>query len=201
MRKFSDVIRQVSKDGPPDVVTRAGRPVLRVPNARLFAPADAALTSDGRALLGQVAQGIAGSLSTFELRVVCYTDTDAEGPADAKKDPADPLTHSASWDLTAARATAIARFLHEQPQVPFLNVVVSGRGDSEPVAPNTGENHARNRRVEISVNPLPVPFHSSQPPPANPAADDAGAAANATRRPLPLPRRRRAGRTGRQGQG
>jgi flagellar motor protein MotB len=159
VKKFNEVIRGLGGTTPSDVVERSGRPVLRVPNAQLFAAGDAELTPDGKALLKQIAQGIVGQMDTFELRVVCYTDTDAETDAGAvKKDADNP--HGAAWALTAARATALSRFFRDETQLPILNVLVMARGDSEPIAPNAGEDRVRNRRVEIGVTPLPVQFHS-----------------------------------------
>jgi chemotaxis protein MotB len=164
VKKFNDVIRKLGKD----VVERGGRPVLRVPNAELFAPGDATLKPEGKALLNQIAQALNGQLDNFELRVVSYTDTDAEADS-AKGQKTDSSAGSAadakprnapSWDLTAARAATIARFYRDQTTLPFLNVLVIGRGDSEPISSNTGEGHAHNRRVEITVTPLPVSFHS-----------------------------------------
>jgi flagellar motor protein MotB len=173
VKKFNDVIRKLGKDSPPDVVERGGRPVLRVPNAQLFALGDATLTPEGKTLLGQIATALNDQIDTFELRVVTYTDTDMEDQAGgSKKDPdakpadatvSDAKPHFAtSWDLTGARAAAIARFFRDQTQLPFLNVLVIGRGDSEPISSNTGGNHARNRRVEISVTPLPLAFRAPE---------------------------------------
>jgi chemotaxis protein MotB len=168
VKKFNDVIRKLGKDNPPDVVERGGRPVLRVPNSELFAPGDATLKPEGKTLLNQIAQGLNGQLDNFELRVVSYTDSDAEAQpgggqkTDSAAADSKPL-HATSWDLTAARASAIARFYRDETSLPFLNVLVIGRGDSEPIVPNAGEGHARNRRVEITVAPLPVSFHSPDP--------------------------------------
>ncbi len=177
VKKFNDLIRKLGKAGPADVVERGGRPVLRVPNPELFAPGDATLKPEGKALLNQIAQALSGQLDNFELRVVSYADSGAEAqPANAQKtdsaagSSAKPAPaadskprYATSWDLTAARAAAIARFYRDQTSVPFLNVLVIGRGDSEPIVPNAGEGHARNRRVEITMTPLPVPFQSPDP--------------------------------------
>lgn len=171
VKKFNDAIHKLGKDNSTDVVERGGRPVLRVPNAALFAPGDATLTPDGKALLTQLTQALGGDLDNFELRVVSYTDTQAEAlPTDGPKKDASsksaPPTESekphyaTSWDLTAARASTLARFYRDQTSLPFLNVLVIGRGDSEPIVPNAADGHARNRRVEITVTPLPVPFHA-----------------------------------------
>jgi flagellar motor protein MotB len=174
VKKFNDLIRKLGKDSPPDVVERGGRPVLRVPNAQLFAVGDAVLTGDGKTLLNQIATALNDQLDHFELRIVSYTDSAAEmdSTSDQKKDSsAKPATADAtakphfatSWDLTAARAAAIAHYYRDQTQVQFLNVLVLGRGDSEPIAPNAGDNHARNRRVEITITPLPASFHAPDP--------------------------------------
>ncbi len=162
VKKFNDVIKKLGGATPPDVVERSGRPVLRLPNAQLFAQGDATLTPDGKALLNQIAQEIGGQMDTFELRVVCYSDTGGEAAPDAPKKDADS-SHAAAWDLTAARATALSHFFRDETQLPFLNVTVSARGDAEPIAANTGEERVKNRRVEITVTPLPVPFHAPDP--------------------------------------
>ena len=177
VKKFNDAIRKLGRDNPPDVVERGGRPVLRIPNSELFAPGDAALTPDGKTLLGQIAQALNGQLDNFELRVVTYTDTEAEAQQDdAHPTPIGSNTKTgpnASWDLTAARASNLARFYRDQTSLPFLNVLVIGRGDSEPIFTNAKESQARNRRDEITVTPLPVAFHA--PDPAAPADSPAPA--------------------------
>jgi chemotaxis protein MotB len=181
VKKFNETIRKLGGAAPPEVVERAGRPVLRVPNGELFAPGDATLSPEGKALLNQIAQAIAGEMDTFELRVVCYTDTDAEAAPGAAKDPSDQDVHAASWALTTTRAAALSRYFRDQTQLPFPNVIVSGRGDAEPIAPNAGAGSARNRRVEITVSPLPVPFHA-------PDSDKSAAAADPTSTaPAPAP--------------
>lgn len=166
VKKFNDAISKVDKGLNTDVVNRAGRPVLRIPNADLFAPGETALKPEGKLLLSQLALAAVGQLDTFELRVVAYTDPDAEGAAQKK----DADAKSASWDLTSARAATLARFYRDQTPLLFLNVIVTGRGDAEPVA--RGE-AARNRRVEISVNPLPVPFRAPEPDKPKPVATPA----------------------------
>ncbi|HEV3270973.1 MAG TPA: OmpA family protein [Candidatus Methylacidiphilales bacterium] len=158
VKKFNDLIRKLGKSSPPDVVERGGRPVLRVPNSELFAPGDVTLKPEGKTLLNQIAQGLNGEMDHFELRVVSYSDSATEAAPGSSK----PV-YATSWDLTAARASAMARFFRDETSLPFLNVLVIGRGDSEPISLNGGENHARNRRVEITVTPLPTPFHSPDP--------------------------------------
>jgi flagellar motor protein MotB len=190
VKKFNDLIRKLGKTGPTDVVERGGRPVLRVPNAQLFAPGDATLTPDGKALLNQIAVALNDQLDNFELRVVSYTDTDAEASSSSATGPnstASPGSvakphYTTSWDLTGARASTIARFYRDQTTLPFLNVLVIGRGDSEPISSNTGQNHARNQRVEITITPLPVAFHA--PDATSEATKSASAASSDTDAPV-----------------
>ena len=176
VKRFNDAIRKLPPDSGTDVVERGGRPVVRIPNAQLFQPGDTLLKPEGKALLNQLSQAIVGQLDTFELRVSCYSDTDAEGYGAKHKDEAALNSPSAaSWALTAERAAALARYYRDQTQMPFQNVLVVGRGDAEPILSNGGEGHARNQRVEITVTPLPVPFHApdSDKPKVTPATSTA----------------------------
>lgn len=174
VKRFNDAIRKLSPDLGTDVVERGGRPVLRIPNAQLFAPGDSALKPQGKALLTQLAQAVAGQINTFELRVVCYTDADAEGAAASQKNADNNIKapSTAAWDLTAARAAALSRFYREQTALPFLNVLVLGRGSVEQVVAGAKDDPARNRRVEITVTPLPVPYHPAATPTDASAADN-----------------------------
>ena len=181
VKKFNDVIKKAG-GATPDVVERSGRPVLRVPNTQLFAQGDAVLTPDGKALLTQISQAIAGQMDTFELRVVCYTDTGGEAPTNSPKKDADEA-HTDAWDLTSARATALSRFFRDESQLPFLNVTVSARGDAEPIAANAGDDRVKNRRVEIGVTPLPVPFHSPDAVAGDPSAGATDTTATGTATP------------------
>ncbi len=57
-------------------------------------------------------------------------------------------------DLSAKRATEVARILTIQGQIDPSKVIAAGRGDTEPVATNdTPEGRAQNRRTEIILTP------------------------------------------------
>jgi len=176
VKKFNDAIGKLGKELGTDVVNRGGRPVLRIPNADLFAPGDAALKPEGKALLTELAQAIGGEMDSFELRVVAYTDSDAEGATgNGQTKDGDP-SKSPSWDLTAARASTLARFYRDQTSLLFRNVFVTPRGDSEPVVGNAEGDHTRNRRVEMTVCPLPVPYRPPDPDKPKPAASSTASA-------------------------
>lgn len=183
VKKFDDTVRKLAKGDDTDVVSRGGRPVLRVPSSVFFTQGDAALKPEGKTLLNQISQSISGQLDNFELRVESYTDADAEAQKtapdatpknkpdagaktsngqkqEAKTPPAPPTVYATGWELTAARAAAISRFFREQGSLPFQNVLVIGRGDFQPIVPGA-KDHPRNRRIEITVTPMPATFHSS----------------------------------------
>lgn len=68
--------------------------------------------------------------------------------------PIGPFTQyrfSSNWELSSARATAVAKHLIEHGMAP-QRLRVSGYGPSKPLFPNTTrENRAKNRRVEFRI--------------------------------------------------
>ena len=57
-----------------------------------------------------------------------------------------------NWDLSAARASSVARFIIQKMRFNAKFVMVSGYGEHRPVKPNTtDDNRAANRRVEIKI--------------------------------------------------
>ncbi len=58
-----------------------------------------------------------------------------------------------NWDLSGARAAAVADFLIDHAGIVRERVVVRGLADTRPLAPNTTrEGRAKNRRIEILVD-------------------------------------------------
>lgn len=57
-----------------------------------------------------------------------------------------------NWELSAARAAAVAEQILNVGAIDPMNLTVAGYADTRPVGPNdTSENRAKNRRVEIIV--------------------------------------------------
>jgi chemotaxis protein MotB len=57
-----------------------------------------------------------------------------------------------NWELSTARASAVARFLTEEMKIPPERFCISGYADYHPLRPNVSpENRAVNRRVEIII--------------------------------------------------
>jgi chemotaxis protein MotB len=63
-------------------------------------------------------------------------------------------TFPTNWELSAARAVTVVRFLSEKAGVPPQRMVASGYGEWSPIATNkSGSGRARNRRIEILLTP------------------------------------------------
>lgn len=62
-----------------------------------------------------------------------------------------------NWELSAARATTVARYLQEKTGIDPGLLSATGYGEYQPVAPNeTEEGRAKNRRIEIVLVPLEI---------------------------------------------
>ena len=106
-----------------------------------FDSGKSAIKKEGKAVLKKVADALKGYEGKI-IRVVGHTDNV-------------PLAKSSqfpsNWDLAAARATTVVRFLQESG-VPPERMVPSGRAEYDPVAPNdTPEGRQKNRRIEIML--------------------------------------------------
>jgi chemotaxis protein MotB len=61
---------------------------------------------------------------------------------------------NSNWDLSAARAAAVADFLLDEFPANPASLSITGFADSKPVAENTTpQGRAQNRRIEIIVEP------------------------------------------------
>lgn len=60
--------------------------------------------------------------------------------------------YPSNWELSAARATTVARYLAERGRIPASRLIAAGYGEHRPVASNsTREGRARNRRVDLVI--------------------------------------------------
>ncbi len=67
-------------------------------------------------------------------------------------------TFPTNWELSAARAVNVVRFLAEKASVPPQRLVASGYGEWNPIANNKSPaGRARNRRIEILLTPALAP--------------------------------------------
>lgn len=128
---------------------------LEISDNILFAPASAALTDGGRALLDDLAA---------TLRTLPYA-LSVEGHTDNV--PIRTARYPSNWELAAARASAVTRHLIEHG-VAADRVRAIGYADTRPRADNAGpEGRARNRRVTFILR-MPVSEAGVQTPRATP---------------------------------
>lgn len=109
----------------------------------LYEPRTVLLTDTARALLVRVAEALA-PLPWDSLRIEGHTDSQ----------PVASMPFVDNWDLAAARASAVTRFLAQQKNIPARKLSASSHSFYAPVASNeTTEGRRENRRVEIIILP------------------------------------------------
>ncbi|KQC00528.1 OmpA family protein [Pedobacter sp. Hv1] len=59
-----------------------------------------------------------------------------------------------NWDLSVLRSTSVVRFLTEEQKVESVRMTATGKGEFQPLGPNTtAESRSKNRRIEIVLSP------------------------------------------------
>jgi chemotaxis protein MotB len=111
---------------------------------------DSVMFSSGRADLLPGARGVLGKIagltsdSSNTLTVIGHTDNV----------PIHNSVFPSNWELSAARAASVVRFLLTQPNaLPASHYQAIGKGEFQPVASNrTAEGRGRNRRIELLIS-------------------------------------------------
>lgn len=136
----ADRLRAEIDPGSLDVTIRHGRMVLRVDGDVLFDEARSDLRADAKPVLRRVAS-VLRTMPHRHFQVAGHTDDGA------------PRSGGTNWELSAARAIVVVRFLVGEG-VPASELSAAGYGAEDPIAPNaTPEGRRRNRRVDITVMP------------------------------------------------
>lgn len=112
----------------------------------LFDSGKAEVKDNGKAVLDKV-----GSI----LNTVKDKNIHIEGHTDNKPITGELLAkYPSNWELSTARATAVARYLQDRAKVDPARLVATGYGEFHPVASNdTPETRGLNRRIEIVLVP------------------------------------------------
>jgi len=117
---------------------------VTLPQAVLFSSGSTEVNAAGRKVLASVAK-VALKGGKDSIRVVGYSDAVPVGK-ELKKHYTD------NWELSAARAAAVARVLVWGEGVAQNRIRVEGRGAANPVASNaTKQGREMNRRIEIYI--------------------------------------------------
>jgi chemotaxis protein MotB len=136
-----------------------GQTMVKMTDKILFASGSATIGTDGKSALRNVGQALRNILGKT-IRVEGHTDNVPTGGSSP---------FASNWELSAARALAVVRFLQEQGVDP-TRLVASGRGEFQPIADNdTSEGRSLNRRIEIVLAPIAgavpgTPASQPQPP-------------------------------------
>jgi len=116
---------------------------VTMPQDVLFKSASIVIDQSGRDMLSKVATSLRQAPGTF-IRIVGHSDLLPIVRNDLKRRFTD------NWELSAARAAAVARVFIWGENVNDGRFHVVGRSHAEPVADNrTTEGRAKNRRIEI----------------------------------------------------
>jgi chemotaxis protein MotB len=119
---------------------------ITLDDGQLFEDGSAKVTEQGAAILGRVGAALK-AMPAKVFRVEAHSDN-----SPFKKGLLGG--YSGHWELTAARATAAARWLHEHAGLDPARLAAAGFGEFRPVKPNDSpEGRAANRRVVIVVSP------------------------------------------------
>jgi chemotaxis protein MotB len=116
----------------------------------LFESGEATISKRGEGVLARVGAVLA-QIDDKTIQVSGHTDNLPLG---------DKLTAQfpTNWELSAARAVTVVRFLVEKASVPPQRLVASGYGEWSPLASNkSASGRARNRRIEILLTPALAP--------------------------------------------
>ena len=116
----------------------------------LFESGEATIAKRGENVLSRVGAVLA-QIDDKTIQVSGHTDNLPLGDKLTEKFPS-------NWELSAARAVTVVRFLVEKANVPPQRLVASGYGEWSPIASNkTASGRARNRRIEILLTPALAP--------------------------------------------
>lgn len=142
--RMLDRVRELVKDNvdPESLVRSDIRTILiRLNTSDLFAPGNANFIEDAdKIILSSIKEEMKEGVK--QVMVDGHTDN---VPMKSEYFPS-------NWELSAARASRVARFIMESLRFPPDRIVVAGYGEYRPLEPNnTDEHRAMNRRVEIKI--------------------------------------------------
>lgn len=142
--RYEDIkvaLTQEIRDGRAEVLTDGERIFVRLNSEGSFESGAAQLSEEFEPLLGK----LSATLETFSgvIQVAGHTDNL-------------PVVFSqrfrSNWDLSAARAAAVADFMALRAPDSPAQIEIAGYGDTQPISPNdTAEGRAKNRRIEVII--------------------------------------------------
>jgi chemotaxis protein MotB len=118
---------------------------LILPHEILFRSGSAELTTEGRALVTELAAEIKGQ--PYQIAVLGFTDNVPVGADLAQQFPS-------NWELAGARASSVVRVMQGEG-IPVDQLLAISQGEGRPIATNdTPEGRAQNRRIDVRIRPV-----------------------------------------------
>ncbi len=123
-----------------------GKLTVNMVDRVLFDSGQAEVRTDGQKVLEKVGN-ILGGVADKDIRIEGHTDNVPIIGGLKRR-------YKTNWELSMARATAVARYLQDVAKVDPKRLAAAGYGEYRPLAPNdTPEQRAQNRRIEIVLVP------------------------------------------------
>lgn len=118
--------------------------VVEIKQSVLFKSGQAELSKEGKAIVTEIANTFS-QYSGYHMRIEGHTDN---MPIHEKL----KQRYYSNWELSAARATTVVRYMVSALKVPAKNLSIAGYADNRPVASNdTKEGRAQNRRIRAVI--------------------------------------------------
>lgn len=144
-QSLASSLEQEIKAGRIQLSELQGKLTVRMPERVLFPSGSDAISREGKQTLAKVAEALQAVKGRI-IRVEGHTDN---VPIHTDRFPS-------NWELSAARAIAVVRFLQEKGVEPGL-LGAAGYGEYQPIGSNlSAEGRALNRRIEISLATPPA---------------------------------------------
>jgi chemotaxis protein MotB len=146
---LADTLVEEIETGDVRVSRRNGLLVVDVADTVLFGIGDADLSARGQHVLDRVAASLSELPKGTVFQVGGHTDNLPIKSAEVR------AQFPTNWDLAAARAINVVRYLEETDKIPGKRLVAASFAQHRPVASNvTARGRAKNRRIEIALLPL-----------------------------------------------
>ena len=130
------------------VSQRDGLLVVDVADTVLFGIGEAELSERGQKVLERLSASLVALPNQAVFQVGGHTDNQPIKSEEVK------AKFPTNWELSAARATNVVRYLEETAGVPGKRLVAAGFAEYRPVASNAKpKGRAKNRRIEIALIP------------------------------------------------
>ncbi|MCA9672901.1 MAG: OmpA family protein [Myxococcales bacterium] len=141
-RKLLSRLRKMIDSGKLEVTTRKGRMIVKLKDKILFDPGKTKLKKDGSAALKELA-AVLKEIDKRDFLVAGHTDNV----------PIRTRRFRSNWELSAARAVQVVKFLQRQGVDP-KHLAAAGYSEYDPVGDNSTKDGKRsNRRIEIVLMP------------------------------------------------